>query len=793
MEYLEGETLTERLLRGTLPLDQTLRFGIQIADALDKAHRQGIVHRDLKPGNVMITKSGVKLLDFGLAKALVPPSAALDLTAVPTQAAPVTQAGMLLGTVPYMAPEQLEGREADARTDIFALGCVLYEMATGRKAFSGTNQASLISSILRDDPAPISQVQPLAPRALDRIVRTCLAKDPEDRWQTARDVGLQLEFAASERTAEIPAPVPAKRRRAAWLPWLVAVVFVAVATASILRGPASGKFPASAIRFSVPPPSNGSFRYSVETCFLAISPDGSQLAYAGSDSEHGRRVYVRALSNLDARPLPGTEEASSLFYSPDGKSIGFFAAGKLKRVEASGGAVVTICDVPPGVGHAGTWGRRGDILFTGIHGEVLYRVSAAGGAPIRVLEPDRARGQVRLNWPWYLPDGERFLYLVRRADGTGELMLAESGEKTTSVGPMPSMARYVDPGHLVFAREGALLGERFDVKRGRLIGEPFPIAEHVRCLLEVGSAAFAASQSGTIAYQSQHDRQRLVWFDRSGRPIAGVGNPGIYQTIAISPDARRVLFERARPVDGSWDIWSLDLDRGTETPVTSAPGTETFPLWLPGGSVAYSVVRGRPPQLVRQRLATGGEEELLPAGRFQRAEDVSADGQTLLYSERGEKGVFDLWTLPLSGGKPAPFLVSGFNKGDARFSPDSRFVALVSNESGSGEVYVTAYPGPGERIRVSTGGAGLPRWSPDGRELLYVTDDRRLVSVPVRTAPSLEIGTPKPLFSLEGRWTWKDFDVSPDGKRFLAIVPELVANELPLTVVANWTAELGTK
>jgi len=792
MEYLEGQTLAERLAKGPLSLEQTLRFGVQIADALDKAHRQGIVHRDLKPGNVMITKSGVKLLDFGLAKALAPASLTLDVTALPTQAAPVTREGTLLGTVQYMAPEQVEGREADARTDIFALGCVLYEMATGKKAFAGATQASLISSILRDDPQPIPEVQPLAPRALDRIVKTCLAKDPEDRWQTARDVALQLDSIAADRSVEIPLSLPAKRR-VAWLPWIIAVAFAIVAAAALLRTSKTGRSLAPSIRFTVPPPANGAFAFSVEVSFLAVSPDGSQLAYVASDSEGSRRIFLRPLSALEARPVAGTEGASSVFYSPDGKSIGFFAEDRLKRVELGGGAPVTICEVPPGVGHSGTWGRGGDILFASVQGEAIHRVATSGGSPKKLVQPDRSRGEVRAFWPSYLPDGTRYLYLLRYADGRGELMLGEPGKPARPVTAMQSMTRYVDPGYLVFAREGSLVAQKFDAKSGRVAGEPFSIAEHVRYLISAFSASFAASRAGTVAYQSGEDRQRLAWFDRTGRELATVGSPGMYQTLAISRDARRILFDRREARLGTFDIWSLDLDRATETPITSTPETECFPAWLPDGNIAYSVVRGTPPHMVRRNLATGKEEDILPSGKFQMAKDVSPDGKTLLYSERGENGVFDLYTIPLAGGKASPFVVSPVGKEQARFSPDGRFVALTSRESGRAEIYVTAYPGPGERIRVSAGGAAHPRWTRDGRELLYLAGDRRLMSTSVRTSPSLELGNQTALFTPGGKWGWMNFEVSPDGKRFLAVVPEIMADELPLTVVANWAAELPKK
>jgi Tol biopolymer transport system component len=574
---------------------------------------------------------------------------------------------------------------------------------------------------------------------------------------------------------------------------MIALAFAVLAAAALLRTSKAGRFLAPSIRFTVPPPTNGAFAYSVETSILAVSPDGSQLAYVARDSEGIRRVFLRPLSALDARPIPETEGASSLFFSHDGNSIAFFTPGKLRRVELSGGAPVTICDVPAGVGLAGTWGRGGEILFAPVQGEAIYRVSAAGGTPARLLQPDRSRGEARTIWPSYLPDGERFLYLLRHVDGRGDLMLGVPGQKARSVTATQSMAQYVDPGYLVFAREGALLGQRFDPKSGRISGEPFSLAERVRYMISSGSASFAVSRAGTLAYQTEEDRFRLAWFDRTGREVGAVGAPGMYHRFAISSDGRRILFDRRRPGLGSYDVWTLDLQRGTETPITSGPDTESLPVWLPGGSVAYSVVRGGPPQLVRQQLATGKEEDLLPGGRFQQAQDVSPDGKTLLYSERGVSGVFDLWTLPLSGGKPAPFLVSASNKEHARFSPDGRFVALTSTESGRPEIYVTAYPGPGERIRVSAGGAAHPRWTPDGRELLYLSGDRRLMSTPVRTYPSLELGDPAALFTPAGKWSWMSFEVFPDGKRFLSIVPEVIADELPLTIVANWTSELSKR
>ena len=793
MELLEGETLAGRLAKGPLPLDQTLGFGAEIASALDAAHRKGIVHRDLKPGNIMVTASGVKLLDFGLAKMLDPGGPIESLTSAPTAAKDVTREGAILGTLSYMAPEQLEGKSADSRADIFALGTVLYEMATGRKAFAGTSQASLISAILATEPPLVSSVHPLAPPALDRVVKTCLAKDPAGRWQSAHDVGLQLRAISEGAVPPGPGLTAPPLLRTRFLPWLVAGVAVAAAVAAFsLARPPRGR-PARTIRFSVPPPANGAFSYFVEVSFLAVSPDGSQLAYVASDPQGGQRIFLRPLSSLEARPIPGTEGANSLFFSPDGRSIAFFAQGKLKRVELSGGAAVSICDVPPGPHLSGTWGRGGDILFSGVTRQAVFRVSAAGGTPAEAIRLDPSRGEARIAWPWFLPDGQRFLYVLRRPDGQGNLMLAEPEKQPRPIMAMESTVQYVDPGYLVFAREGTLLAQRFDPGSGRVTGEPFSIAEHVRYFFSTGSASFAVSRTGTLAYQAQDDVTRLTWLDRTGREVGTVGPPGNCLSISIAPDGRRVLFDRARPGIGTYDIWSFDLERGTETPVTSEPESEVYAVWLPGGrSVAYSAVRtSRAPQICRKDLTTGKEEQLLPGGGFQIAQDVSPDGKFLVYVEGSEHGWFDVWALPLTGGgKPVALLQAPFSKGDVRFSPDGRYLAMITGESGQPEVYVTAYPGPGERIRVSTGGARSLRWSRKGGELLYLSADGHMMSVRVRTSPSLEIGAPAALFTLNGT-AWKDFDVSPDGQRFLAVVPKIVADELPLTVVANWASEVG--
>ncbi len=792
MELVEGETLSDRLGRGPLPLEQSLRFGAEIAAALSAAHGKGIVHRDLKPGNVMLTKSGVKLLDFGLARAFEAPASATGLTEAATMARDVTAEGVIVGTVAYMAPEQLEGRQADPRTDIFALGVVLYEMLTGRKAFVGASPATLISAILTSEPPPVSSLQPITPPELDRLVGTCLAKDPAERWQSAHDVELQLRsIGASGSTLRAVTGAAPRRRRAPWLPWAAAAACAALAAASLVRGGGQGRAPAPTVRFSVPPPESGGFNYVVEGNFMAVSPDGSQIAYvAWGAKDTAARVWLRPLSASEARPIAGTEGANSVLWSPEGRSLAFFTRDKLKRVDVAGGAPVPICDIPAGGGKAGTWGRS-DILFTSIQGAALYRVPASGGQPVTLIKADAEQAVLRLAWPWFLPDGERFLYLSRELDGQGSLMLVEPGKPPRAVTRIASFFQYLEPGFLVYSREGTLVAQRFDWKSGRVSGEPVSVAERVRYFYSTASAAFAA-RAGTIAYLSQPDSSRLAWFDRGGREVAKLGSPGGYLDLNLTADGKRLLFDRTRPGLETYHVWSYDLERGVEAPVTNGLDTEVFPKLLADGkTLVFSAVRGTPPLLRRRDMATGKETPLTEGRRaFQMPEDVSPDGRTLVFVERTEIGNFDIWTLALDGSaKPVALLQSSFDKHKVRFSPDGRFVAFTSNEAGRPEVYVMAFPGPGESVRVSEGGAGLLRWGRDGA-LYYLSGDGRFITVPVRTSPLLQVGAPTTLFTV-GTRSWIDFDLSPDAQRILAIVPEIVGDESPLNVVVNWAPESG--
>jgi eukaryotic-like serine/threonine-protein kinase len=789
MELLEGETLAERLKKGPLATDRTLRFGVQIADALDKAHRQGIIHRDLKPANVMVTKAGVKLLDFGLAKAAQPAVVSDGQIAETAFAGALTEAGTFLGTLQYMSPEQLEGRPADARSDIFALGTLLFEMATGQKAFAGNSRIALASAVLQQEPPTASSLNQTIPRALDALIRGCLAKDPDERWQTAHDVRLQLAAMIEPSSAGEAMPVARRRALPAWLPWIVAAGALVLAAAAWLRpSELSAPAPLSA-RFAISPPPGGAFSDTVETLCITLAPDGSQLAFVASDAGGERHVWLRPLSAVDARALPGTEGARAVIWSPDGRSIAFFAGDKLKRIDLPDGTPVTLSDVP-NVRVTGTWGAK-DILFSAVPGGI-YRVPATGGAAAVERAPAGPPKEIAITWPWFLPDGRQFLYLTRGADGLGTVMVAEIGKPARKVLDVVSSVQYVDPGYLVFSREGTLVAQRFDAASAQVSGEPFAIVEPVRYFFSTGAATFTTSRTGVLVYQSHLERGRVVWLDRAGNQVGVVSDSTSHSNARISPDGTRVLFDRARPQLGSFDLWTFEIERGIEQQLTSDRLSETRGLWLSADSIMFS---GRvPPHLMRKNLVTGAEEEVIKGGLFTLAEDVSPDGRILAFTQRTARGNFDIWTLPLNGSPPSPLMETPADETSVRFSPDGRFIAYASDESGRYEVYVSPFPVTATKTRISAAGGTLPRWNRDGRELLYLGADLQLVSIPVRTAPTLTVGAPRRLFAVKSalKWDdmkaingWSDWDVSRDGTRFLAVVPQ-PANEQALTAVLDW-------
>ncbi len=800
MELLEGETLAARLARGALPLEQALRYGVEIADSLDIAHRQGIVHRDLKPANVMLTKSGVKLLDFGLAKALQPDGPIESFTSVPTEAH-VTREGTILGTLPYMAPEQLEGKKADPRTDIFAFGATLYEMATGKKAFEGPSQASLISAILRDEPRPISQVQPMMPPGLDRVVKTCLAKDPEDRWQSARDVATELKWIADGGSqAGVPASVVARRGIRERLAWAAAAAATLAALAVVLV-PARPREALRMVQSSILPPEKSSFVFDLGP--MALSPDGRRLAFLAPTAEGKNLLWVRPLNGMAAQPLAGTEGAGYPFWSPDSRFLGFFAGGKLKKIDASGGPPQVLCDAQSGRG--GTWNRDGVILFSPSLRDALQRVSSAGGSPAPATEFDASKQEYSHRFPFFLPDGRHFLYLaqaMRVGQIVGEDVCIGSLEskerrslfRANSNPVFAPAAPGAASGHILFSRERTLLAQPFDARRMRLSGEAFPVGEQVQYFANFGFGVFTASDNGILAYQASGagSMTQVVWLDRSGKQLDVLGPPAEYLRPRLSRDGRRVAIDVGDPQTGRFDIWIYDLARRVPTRFTFEADS-VFPIWWPDDSriVFQSNRKGQSALYQKVSSGTGNEEFLIQEGGLKVPTDLSSDGRFLAYHVIDNKTkTWDLGLYSVAEKKTFLFLSTPAAEVNGRFSPDGRWIAYQSDESGTVEVYVQPFPGHGGKWQISTAGGTQPVWNRNGKEIFYVSPDNKLMAVDVKAVPGFEAGPPRALFDVHLKSVngWK-YDISPDGQRFLANVVIGEVKTKPITLVLNWTAE----
>jgi Tol biopolymer transport system component/tRNA A-37 threonylcarbamoyl transferase component Bud32 len=795
MEFLEGETLADRLARGPIPIDQTLRIGVEILAALDAAHRSGIVHRDLKPGNVMLTKSGVKLLDFGLAKlAAAPVSGVSQATSLPTalqESQPLTTRGTILGTFQYMAPEQLEGGEAEPRSDIFAFGCVLYEMLTGQKAFSGKSQASLIGSIMNSDPAPISSIQPMIPASLDRIVKGCLAKEPEHRWSTAHDVMLQLQWIAEGGSlAGVPAPVVARRKNREKLAWgLFAAALLAAAALAVgfvRRAPK----PAPLVRFDVVPPPE------VATMDVPrISPDGRFLAFDATDMEGKARIWVRALNSLTAQPLAGTDGGVRPFWSPDSRYVGFIADGVMKKVDVTGGPPTKICDAPGG--SDGTWSPAGVILWDGSGNDPLYRVSAAGGTRSVAVALDTAKKETSVGWPQFLPDGKHFIYLVtgeKPEDSAYWIGSIDSKDKKM-LAPAQTLVQYAPPGQLLFVRDRTLVAQPFDASALKITGEAVPLAEKIGTD-NVGLARFSVSGNGVLAYRTGETGGRLLWRDRSGKELDTLGDPGDYANPTLSPSGDRLAFNLTDPRSGKGDIWIRDLARGVNSRFTLGAGNNVRPVWSPDASaIVFASDRGGAFDLYEKSAKGAGEEKLLLHSDDPKSPaSWTKDGKYVAYSSRNAKTQFDLWALPTSGDKkPMPIAVSPFSEQSAMFSPDGRYVAYVSNESGRDEIYVQTFPEPGGKWQVSNEGGNDPSWREDGKEIYYRSPDQKLMAVEIHGGADFQAGVPQALFPIRIRVgnPRNKYTPYPDGQRFMIAAPLGRDAMSPTTIVLNWPAGRG--
>jgi len=789
MELIEGETLGDRLAKGPLPTEQVLKLGGEIADALDKAHRAGIVHRDLKPGNVMLTKSGAKLMDFGLARPGALGPAGSGFSQSPTMSRPLTAEGSIVGTFQYMSPEQLEGAEADARSDIWGLGCVLYEMATGKRAFAGATQASLISSIMKDQPRPIAEMEALTPPGLERLVSACLAKDPEDRIQTAHDVGLHLRWIAEGGSqAGVPAPVAARRRSRELLAWaLVAVSALAAAALAIVHFGRPAPAP-QVLRFEVSPPPSIQSQDSPR-----ISPDGRTLAYSAIDSTGTSRVWVRPLEALEAQVLPGTEGTTRPFWSPDSRYLAFIAGGKLKKISVSGGPPSVICDAPTGAD--GTWGSEGVILFDGRSTDPIMRVAATGGVATAIVGPDSASGILQVGWPEFLPDGKHFLYLAIRPEPTLRIGDLES-DKIVDLGPCESQAQYVRPGHLLYSRGGSLVTQRFDAGALKFVGEPVPVAEQVGAGGSGGSD-FRASDNGVLVYSTRSSESgELVEYDRGGKAIRVLSCPPGGLMPVLAPDERRLAVRVLDPQLRTRDIWLIDRARDISTRFTFEASNENYPVWSPDGKrIAYWCDASGASGIFAKQLTGSGETELLASLPEEVVlTDWSRDGRTI-FCQSETTTSSDIWMLSTTGDRtPKPFLNGAFNETLPRLSRDGRLLAYVSDESGRNEVYVQPFPDRSEKWQISTRGGDDPQWSANDDEIYYLSPEQQMMSVPIRAGATFEPGTPQILFNARVLFpgiSRPHYAVTADDQTFIVFTPTASRSLPSTTVVVNWMTEMA--
>jgi len=796
MELLEGETLAERLAAGPMSTEEVLRYGIEIAEALDKAHKQGIVHRDLKPSNVMLTKSGAKLLDFGLAKAAAP---LVDFSGA-TQQKALTQEGTIVGTFQYMSPEQLEGVEADPRTDIFALGALLYEMATGKRAFEGKTRTSLIAAIVSGRPTPVSQIQPLAPPALEHVIERCLEKDPGDRWQSAHDVAEELKWIRSKGSqAGIAAPIAARRKARERLSWLLNAALVLAAAALTWGIIELRREPPRVVQSSILPPPKTQFAFDNGGA-PAIAPDGKRIVFSAQPTSGGpRMLYVRLLSNGTAQPLSGTEDGLFPFWSPDSRMIGFFAGGKLRKIDAGGGPAQTLCGAQTPRG--GSWSTEGVIVFAPASAGPLLKVSEDGGVPAAVTRIDPQSGYASHRWPSFLPDGRRFVYLAQRGaialDISGVLLVGSiDGDVNKELTAASSNGIYSRSGHLIYWRDRSLVTQKFDPKRLVLERNLVPIAEEVGRTLRA-DAFFSISNDGTLLYESGSGmgNSQFVWLDASGKPIqTAVGKPADYRSSTLSYDQRRLATPIVDPSTGRWDIWIQDLQRGASTRLTFDPTDEFAPIWSRDDSmIVYgSDAKGLGDLMMKRSSGTGGDEVFYADAAFKVPLDWSPDGKLFLFSEQNLRTDFDLMLYSFEDHKVRVFLQTPFAETNGRFSPDMRWIAYQSTDSGKNQVYVLPLSGGRGKWQISTEGGTRPRWSRDGKQIYYLSADFKLMAVYVSVhGDEFTAEVPRVLFPVRVKViNGSLYDVSADGKRFLINTPVEQAEIAPLTLVQNWAASL---
>jgi eukaryotic-like serine/threonine-protein kinase len=804
MECVEGETLAKRLEKGPLPLEQVLKYGAQIADALDKAHRSGVVHRDLKPGNIVLAGTGTKLLDFGLAKAVSPLASGMTLTADTPRVA-MTEEGTIVGTFQYMSPEQVEGKELDGRSDIFSLGAVLYEMVTGHRAFEGKSQLSVASAILEKEPEPITSTKPLTPAALNRSIRKCLAKLPDERWQSASDLASELKWLGEVGVEGAAGGVALRPRRflrgAIWGTTSLAAIALTIGTTYYATRPIEQ----APLMVSVVPPPGVFADTSGRIGPPQISPDGKRIAFIGCKTESAASsllggktcsVWLRVLASAEAREIADTDGAYYPFWSPDGRDVAFFADGRLKRVAAEGGPVQVICDAFDARG--GSWGTSGTILFAPGRLAPIYRVSADGGAPLAVTQtqPSAGAGVDSHRWPYFLPDGKHFLYLrtpYGQCNEQTEIHFASlESKQDVSLMQTCSSPAFAN-GRLIFWRDGNLVAQPFDPRTGVLTGIPTSIAEHAYFEPLFSIAKFSVSAEGKLLYVvgDSFTGSQLVWIDRSGKVLGTLGGKDHYKSLVISRDGLRVVADTI----GLKETKVLILDaRGTRTLISMEHSDGASPTWSPDARKVYFTVSGPRNIHVRAADGSGEEREIVKFSKDQSGASylaVSPDGKFLAYVLESATNR-DIYTLALDGVRePQPFLHSPAIESAPAFSPDGKWLAYESNSSGRNEVYITPFPAGGAQYQVSTNGGERPVWRHDGREIYY-REGLVVMAAEVNTkAGGVEFGSPKPLFELaSGNLYGRYYDVAPDG-RFLANTSPPTPTAQSFSLVANWPAKLN--